>query len=131
MVPNTLWDIVGVFQFCPVIVVLIASPGVPRYAMDVRILVNQEVAILDGACSLLGVERSRDDGQKRPLHSIPHLDEHVDTAIAALRQEHFQVTGPTALYGIGSGLRCTENLARMALRRLHELILESLLELSS
>jgi hypothetical protein len=97
----------------------------------VRILANQEVAILDGTCPLLGAQKSRDEGQNQPLHSIPRLEELVDTTIAALRLESIQVTGPTALYGIGNGLRCTENLTRMALRRLHESILESLLELSS
>ena len=96
-----------------------------------RILAGREVAILDGLCSLLPTQKSRDDSQNQPLQSLPRLDELVDTAIAAVRQESPQVTGPTALYCIGSGLRCTENLARMALRRLHELIMESLLELLS
>jgi len=97
----------------------------------VRILAGREVVILDGLCSLLPAQKSRDVSQNQPLQNLPRLDELVDTAIAAVRQESPQLTGPTALYSIGSGLRCTENLARMALRRLHELILESLLDLLS
>ena len=103
----------------------------PRYALDVRVLVGGEVAILDGTCSLLRLPKSHDEGQQQPIVSIPRLDQLADIVIAVLRQESIQVAGPTALYGIGNGLRCTENLARMALRRLHESILESLLELSS
>lgn len=106
-----------------------ANP-VYRYALDIRMLANRQVAIIDAACSLFQPSRTAPPPEPSLILSLPRLEELVDTVISNLSSTPSSTPSPTSLYSIGKGLRCSESLAKTALRGLHESVLEVLLELS-
>ncbi|KAF8305241.1 MED14-domain-containing protein [Clavulina sp. PMI_390] len=103
------------------------------YALDVRILANQQVVVLDATCSLFQSSSSLPTPLNTPiLTPIPKIAALSDTVVSALSSTSTPTSpSPTSLYSVGQGIRCSESLARPVLRRLHESVFEALCEQSS
>lgn len=105
------------------------------YALDVRILANYQVALVDANSTMFQVPSTVKDAPSL-FTPIPNLAKHADDVILALRHETLPArhphsrTPPTTLFSIGNGLKCTDDIAKLAMRRLHETILEALIEQS-
>lgn len=115
------------------------------------------MVVLDGSLSLYQTSPSlaltNSDSQTITVFlPIPNLDRLVTSTIETLAHERISLSSsslskdkginekdrhkkkqnsPIVLYGINGGLRCSDEVSRMAIRRLHEAVLESLVEASS
>lgn len=101
------------------------------HALDIRVLANYQVALVDANSTMFQVSSVAKDTSSL-FTPIPNLAKHVDSVVLALqhetlppRQPHPR-TPPTTIFTIGNGLRCTDDVAKLAMRRLHETILEAL-----
>lgn len=123
-----------------------SASGEKRYALDVRILAGQQVAVVDAACSFFtpptnSSSPSLSPSQPRPgpppppvFSPLPRLEELVEGVVSSLAsstmtlEENEENARRTVLFSMGRGLRCSESLARKAIRALHEAVMERLVD---
>ena len=100
-------------------------------------LADGHVALLDGSFSFYAATAYKSDlssNSSLALRPIPNLDRHVDDVIGTLAKDkamraRLSNNGSGRLpviFSVGSGVRCGNALARIALRALHSAIHESL-----
>jgi len=101
-------------------------------------LSDGQVAVLDGAFSFYKTATSSSSATKPDhtlLQPIPKLNDLVDRVIDDLAKDKALRTKLWAtgkrfplIYSVGTGFRCSDALARIAARRLHENVLEFIKE---